>query len=125
MSDSKTPWFVLRCPEVGRPFKEFYDACCQEGVLDKKTKELLLLTAASVLRCSNSIEEHIKGALKAGASREEITECLLLAAAQAAAGQLAWNKELYEKYLGSSSTQVSLNIYCHRKENELCKQDVK
>lgn len=41
------------------------------------------------------MEEHVKGALEAGASREEITEALLIAAAVEGAGtQLAWNKEM-------------------------------
>ena len=26
MSDVKTPWFVLRSPELGGPFQEFYEA---------------------------------------------------------------------------------------------------
>jgi AhpD family alkylhydroperoxidase len=95
----QTPWFVLRSPELGKPFQEFYEACIEKGVLDRKTKELLMTALAAVFRCSHNTEEHIKAALDAGASKEEITEVLLIAAAEGAATQLAWQKELYKKYL--------------------------
>lgn len=88
MNDSKTPWFVLNSPELGRPFQEFYEACTQQGVLDKRTKELLMLALASALRCQGRVEQHIESAMEAGASREEITEALIIAAAVAAGSQL-------------------------------------
>jgi alkylhydroperoxidase/carboxymuconolactone decarboxylase family protein YurZ len=50
-------------------------------------------------------EHHIKGAFAAGATKEEISEALLLASLQAAGTQLNWNKELFEKYLGDSNKQ--------------------
>jgi AhpD family alkylhydroperoxidase len=99
MSDKKTPWFVLNSPELGRPFQDFYESCKNEGVLDKKTKELLMLALASVFRCRHCTEEHIQAALDVGASKEEITEALLIAAVEGAGTQLAWEKEVFMKYL--------------------------
>jgi len=99
VSDGKTPWFVLRSPELGKPFEDFYEACKEKGVLDKKTKELLMLALASVFRCPHCTEEHIQAALDAGATKEEITEALLIAAVEAAGTQLAWKKDVYMKYL--------------------------
>jgi AhpD family alkylhydroperoxidase len=99
MSDVKTPWFVLRSPELGKPFQEFYEACKEKGVLDKKTKELLMLALASVFRCPHCTEEHIQAALDARATKEEITEALLIAAVEGAGTQLAWAKDVYMKYL--------------------------
>jgi len=99
MNKLSTPWFVLNSPELGRPLQEFYKACKEKGVLDRKTKELLMLTLACVFRCPHCTEEHIKGALDAGASKEEITEALLIAAVEGAGTQLAWKKDLYMKYL--------------------------
>ena len=102
MSPAKTtPWYVLNSPEIGRPFQDFYDACNNEGVLDKKTKELLMLSLASAFRCPHCTESHIQAALDAGASREEITETLLITAVEAAGTQLNWAKEIYLKYLGN------------------------
>ena len=99
ISDIKTPWFVLRSPELGKPFQEFYEACQGKGVLDQKTKELLMLALASMFRCPHYTDEHIQGALDAGASREEITETLLIAAVEAAGTQLAWAKDVFVKQL--------------------------
>jgi AhpD family alkylhydroperoxidase len=95
----QTPWYVLNSPELGRPFQEFYNACKDKGVLDKKTKELLMLALASAFRCSHCTEAHIEGAFEAGASKEEITEALLIAAVEAAGTQLAWQSDVYLKHL--------------------------
>ncbi len=99
MNKTPTPWYVSNSPEIGRPFHEFYQACLTKGVLDKKTKELLMASLASVFRCPHCTETHIKGAMEAGASKEEITEALLIAAVEGAGTQLAWQKEVFIKYL--------------------------
>ncbi len=100
MTDVKTPWYVLNSPELGKPLQEFYEACKTQGVLNRKTKELLMMALASVFRCPHCTEEHIQGALDAGASKAEITEALLIAAVEGAGTQLAWNKDIFMKYLG-------------------------
>ena len=102
ITEKTTPWYSLHSPEIGETFQDFYEACGEKGVLDKKTKELLMLTLASVFRCPHCTEEHIKEALKAGVTKEEITEALLIAALEGAGTQLAWAKEMYLKYLGTS-----------------------
>ena len=100
-TEKATPWYSLHSPEIGETFQDFYEACSEKGVLDKKTKELLMLTLASVFRCPHCTEEHIKEALKAGVTKEEITEALLIAALEGAGTQLAWAKEIYLRCLGT------------------------
>jgi len=100
-----TPWYVLNSPEIGKPFSDFYDACSGEGILDKKTKELLMLVLASVFHCKHRTEAHIKAALEVGVTREEITEALLIAAAEGAGTQLVWAKDIFLKYLGSDDEE--------------------
>jgi AhpD family alkylhydroperoxidase len=95
----KTPWYVLNSPEIGGAFHDFYEACSEQGVLDRKTKELLMLALACAFRCPHCTESHIKAALEAGASKEEITETLLITAVEGAGTQLAWTSETYLKYL--------------------------
>ncbi len=102
MSTKKsTPWFVLNSPEIGGAFGEFSKQCNENGVLDRATKELLMIALASVFRCPHCVESHIKSALEIGVSREEITEALLIAAYEGAGTQLAWAKDTYTKYLSS------------------------
>jgi len=103
ITEKVTPWYVLNSPEIGQPFQDFYDACTKGGVLDKKTRELLMLSLASAFRCPHCTETHIKAALDAGASKEEITEALLITAVEAAGTQLNWAREIYLKYLGNSN----------------------
>jgi AhpD family alkylhydroperoxidase len=102
MTHKKTPWFVLHSPEFGRAFEGFYQVCNEDGVLDKKTKELLMLVLNSVFRCPSDIEEHLIRALEAGVTKEEITEALIIAAAEGARAQLILERELCLKYLGAT-----------------------
>ena len=102
MSNVKTPWYILHSPEIGMKFDKFYETCSKEGVLDKKTKELLMLAVASVFRSPESVKEHLKGALKAGATKGDITETLLVAAAETDKAQLIWAKQIYCEYLGDN-----------------------
>ena len=102
-SSGSLPWYVLNSPELGKPFHDFYVACNKDGVLDKKTKELLKLSLASVFRCPSCTESYIKSSLDAGASKEEITETLLISAMEAAGTQLYWARETFVKYLGKRS----------------------
>ena len=88
ITEKTTPWYSLHSPEIGETFQDFYEACGEKGVLDKKTKELLMLTLASVFRCPHCTEEHIK-------------EALLIAALEGAGTQLAWAKEIYLRCLGT------------------------
>ena len=98
MSD-ESPWYLKKSP-LGNAYQHFSNVAKQKTVLDMKTKELLRLAIASVFRCNHCTEHHIKDALAAGATKEEISEALLLASLQAAGTQLNWSKELFEKYLG-------------------------
>ncbi|MFW5870241.1 MAG: carboxymuconolactone decarboxylase family protein [Candidatus Sumerlaeota bacterium] len=97
---SKQPWYIEHSPEMGQAFKDFHDACQEKGVLDKKTKELLMLALACAFRCPHCTEDHIKRALDAGCSKQEVTETLLITAIEGAGTQLAWTKETYKEYLG-------------------------
>ncbi len=112
MGKIKTPWFVLNSPELGGPFADCYQSCQNKGVLDKKTRELLLTALAVASMCSDRIEEHIRSALEAGASKEEITEALLIAAIEGAGSHLVRKEELYKKYLGEQAISRELLEKC-------------
>ncbi len=100
---SKQPWYVANSAELGGPFRAFYDACNQKSVLDDKTRELLMVALACVFRCPHCTEQHIELAQKAGASRQEVTEALLIAAVEGAGTQLYGAKGIYDKHLGEGA----------------------
>jgi AhpD family alkylhydroperoxidase len=97
----KEPWYSIHSPEIGPKFREFYAACNDKGVLDKKTKELLMVALACTHRCGHCTRQHIQRALDAGASKGEVSEALLIAAVEGAGTQLYWCKDSYEQLLGS------------------------
>jgi AhpD family alkylhydroperoxidase len=96
----ESPWYLRKSP-LGAAYQHFSSVAKQKTVLDDKTKELIRVAIASVFRCNHCTEHHIKDALTAGATKEEISEALLLASLQSAGTQLNWCKELFEKYLGN------------------------
>jgi AhpD family alkylhydroperoxidase len=64
--------------------------------------ELIKVAVSSVFRCQHCTEDHIEKALKAGATKREIADALLLASLQAAGTQLYWAKDMFEQHLGES-----------------------
>jgi AhpD family alkylhydroperoxidase len=60
-----------------------------DGKIPRKYRELIALAVAHVTQCVYCIDAHVKGAKKAGATREEIVETTFLAAALRAGGAAA------------------------------------
>ena len=58
----------------------------EDGAIPRKYRELIALAVACTTQCPYCIEAHVKGAKSAGASREEIRDSSLLAAALRAGG---------------------------------------
>lgn len=63
-------------PEQMAGFAALHKAAFADGALTKKTKELMAVAIAVAARCDGCIAFHVYGAIKAGASREEITETI-------------------------------------------------
>ncbi len=63
-------------PAVMKGFSALHAAGAAAGALDAKTKELIALAIAVAARCDGCIAFHTHDALKAGASKEEITDAL-------------------------------------------------
>jgi AhpD family alkylhydroperoxidase len=61
----------------------------EDGRIPRKYRELIALAVAHTTQCVYCIEVHTKGAKKAGASKEEVAEAVLLAAALRASGAAA------------------------------------
>jgi AhpD family alkylhydroperoxidase len=53
----------------------------EDGKIPHKYRELIALAVAHTTQCPYCIEAHVKGAKKAGATREELAETVLIAAA--------------------------------------------
>ncbi len=66
-------------PDVMTGFSNLSQAALHEGVLDKKTKELIALALGVAARCDGCIGFHAQALVKLGASRQELLEMLAMA----------------------------------------------
>ena len=63
-------------PEVMKNFHELGRSATSDGVLDRKTKELIALALSVASRCDPCIGFHMQTLVKLGATRQEIDETL-------------------------------------------------
>ena len=70
-------------PKMRRIYGEFYREIyfSEKRHIDSKTQELISIAASLVAKCQGCIEGHMKKALSLGATQEEISETIAIAAA--------------------------------------------
>ena len=67
-------------------YKSFYkESYFTPTALDLKTKELIAIGCSLVAKCEGCLEGHIKKALEIGASKQEISDAIVIAVGIAAA----------------------------------------
>jgi AhpD family alkylhydroperoxidase len=65
--------------DVMKSFSAIAGAALKAGALDTKTKELIAIAIGVAIRCDDCIAFHVKAAIGAGATREELMETLGMA----------------------------------------------
>lgn len=76
-------------PDTFQAWRAFSKQVFAEGALPAKTKQLIAVAVAHVTQCPYCIEGHTKGALRAGATQEEVMEAIWVAAEMRAGGSYA------------------------------------
>ncbi len=76
-------------PEISAAFQAFQKQVFADGALPAKTKQLIAVAVAHVTQCPYCIKGHTRGALRAGASAQEIMEAVWVAAEMRAGGAIA------------------------------------
>ena len=103
MAAKKNPmekyWFGKQAPEHAEAWYGFYRSVSKDGVLDKKTKELVAVAAGVLSRCEHCVHAHVNDAMRAGATKAEIAEAIMVASQTASGSHLFWT-DLYEDLLG-------------------------
>lgn len=79
-------------------FMGFNMAATKKGTLSEKLKELIAIAIAHTTECPYCIDVHTKSAVKAGATKEEIGEAILVAAALRAGAAYAHMANMIESY---------------------------
>lgn len=94
-------WMENAWPEAHNAFRDLYDIVQNKGVLEPKTKALIGLAAASLLRCKHCVGNKVDQ-LKSehNATDQEIAEAMMVASLSAAGTNMAWAKEVFEEKLG-------------------------
>jgi len=70
--------YTMVDPRFREIYFQFYKETYKPSVLDRKTKELIAIAASLAAKCQGCLEGHIKKAMKAGATREEIGETIAI-----------------------------------------------
>ena len=61
-------------------YLQFYDATYKGGTaINQKNKELIAIAASLIAQCQGCLKGHIKKAISLGATREEISEAIVIA----------------------------------------------
>ena len=76
-------------PETTQAFQNFSRRVFAEGALSEKAKQLIAVAVAHVTQCPDCIKGHTRGALRKGATPEEIMEAIWVAAEMRAGGSYA------------------------------------
>lgn len=83
-SPAPTSSYSMLEPRMKKVYGAFYKELYftpERRVLDSKTQELISIAASLVAKCEGCIDGHIKKALELGATKEEISETICIAAA--------------------------------------------
>jgi AhpD family alkylhydroperoxidase len=92
-------------PDTVRGYRMLSDASAKTGHLDAKTRQLISLAAAVTTHCDGCIVIHTDEALKAGATREEISEALGVAVAMNAGAALIYSTRVLDA-IAAKTTQA-------------------
>ena len=85
-------------PEVMAGFSALAQAATKEGVLDKKTKELIAMALAVANHCPGCIGFHSQALVKLQTSREELLETLSMAIYMGGGPSLMYAAEALEAF---------------------------
>ena len=66
-------------PDGAAGFSDLHHAAMSPGALDVKQKELIALAIGIAKQCADCIGFHVKAAIEAGATREEVSETVTVA----------------------------------------------
>lgn len=91
-------------PDTLRGYRTLNDANAKTSKLGEKTRQLISLAVAVTTHCDGCIVVHTDAALKAGASREEISEALGVAVSMNAGAALIYSARVLDAIAAKTAT---------------------
>ncbi len=97
---SNYTWLVEKFGKVMENHQEFGMALREAGPLNEKEANLIQLAAAAAVKAEGAVHSHVKRALAAGASSDEIYHAIIVLASTigfpAVAAALSWARDIIE-----------------------------
>lgn len=88
-------------PETAEAFGQMRNSIFKDSFLDVKTKELIAVASAVLMRCQFCVDVHSQRAVASGATKEELAEAISVAMFVAAGSQIGWTniygENVYDK----------------------------
>ena len=75
-ADGRAANLFKAAPDTMKAFRQFLGEATKAGALDVKTKELMAVAIAIVIRCDGCIAFHTRSAFRHGVTREEFVEAI-------------------------------------------------
>lgn len=92
-------------PDVYRGFGEMSKAALTSGVLDRKIKELIALVIGVTNGCDGCIASHARGAVRAGATKEEAAEAIGVSILMAGGPATIYGARAYDAFCEFSEAE--------------------
>ena len=93
-------WLAAKFTKVMQHHQELGKALREAGPINEKNANLIQLAAAAATKSEGGVHSHVRRALKAGASPDEIYHAIVLLTSTigfpAAAAALSWAREIVE-----------------------------
>lgn len=94
-------------PDTVGGYSQLSNAGKKTNHLSEKIRQLISLAVAVTTRCDGCITVHTDLAIKAGATKEEISEALGVAVAMNAGAALVYSARVMDAYAAKSGTTVA------------------
>jgi AhpD family alkylhydroperoxidase len=101
------PEFAKLSPDSLKGYQTLSAANSEHSLLGAKVRELISLAVAVTTRCDGCITFHTEAALKAGASKEEISEALGVAMAMNAGAALVFSLRAMDAVAAKTGQQAA------------------
>jgi len=98
--------FTKLAPDAFRSFAAFDKAAVADGVIPRRTKELIAVAVAHVTGCPYCIDIHVNAAKELDVSKEEIAEAIMVATGLKAGSAMAHGVNALQAYDGNNDGEL-------------------
>ncbi|SOC44974.1 carboxymuconolactone decarboxylase family protein [Ureibacillus acetophenoni] len=102
----RLPELSKLAPDTFKAFVEFDNKALSDGIIPKRTKELIAIAVAHVTGCPYCIDVHVSAAKKLEVSKDEMSEAIMVATALKAGSSIAHGLNALQAYDGEDNDDL-------------------